>query len=226
MISYACGVSLEFYFDFISPYAYLGWRRIHDVAARHGRAVVARPVLFAALLDAHGQRGPAEIPSKRIYTWKHVVRLAHEQGVTLEPPPAHPFNPLAALRTVSMIEDPGRQRRAIDALYDATWGGGGGVADAADVARALDAAGLPGARLVEAAGRPDAKVRLRAETDTAIARGVFGVPTVVVDDEVFWGQDSFGHVEAFLRGEDPASEAAIARWRGLPAGAVRPGSRR
>src|SRR5690606_8699605 len=160
------------YFDFISPYAYLGWRRIHDVAARHGRAVVARPVLFAALLDAHGQRGPAEIPSKRIYTWKHVVRLAHEPGVTLEPPPALPFSRRAALRSVPRIEDPGRQRRAIDALYDATWGGGGGVADVADVARALDAAGLPGARLVEAAGRPDAKVRLRAETDTAIARGV------------------------------------------------------
>jgi 2-hydroxychromene-2-carboxylate isomerase len=226
MISYACGVALEFYFDFISPYAYLGWRRIHDVADRHGLHVTPRPVLFAALLDAHGQRGPAEIPSKRIYTFKHVVRLAADQGTRLEPPPAHPFNPLVALRVVAMTDDPGTRRAVIDALFDATWAGGGGVGTPADVAGALDAAGLPGTAMVEAAGQPAAKARLRSTTDTAIARGVFGVPTVMVDDELFWGQDSFAHVERHLRGEDPATHEAIARWRDLPAGATRPGARR
>ena len=226
MISYACAVALEFYFDFISPYAYLGWRRIHDVAERHGLSVTPRPVLFAALLDAHGQRGPAEIPSKRIYTFKHVVRLAAEQGTPLQPPPAHPFNPLVALRVAAMTDDAGTQRAVIDALFQATWAGGGGVATAGDVAAALHRAGLPGAAMVEAAGQPAAKARLRSTTDTAIARGVFGVPTVMVDDELFWGQDSLPHVERHLRGEDPATDAAIARWVDLPAAAVRPGARR
>jgi 2-hydroxychromene-2-carboxylate isomerase len=226
MISYACAVALEFYFDFISPYAYLGWRRIHDVAERHGLRVVPRPVLFAALLDAHGQRGPAEIPSKRVYTFKHVVRLAHDLGIALEPPPAHPFNPLVALRAVVAADDPSVQRRAIDALFEATWAGGGGVASPVDVARALVHAGLPGPAMVEAAEQPAAKARLRSTTDTAIARGVFGVPTVMVEDELFWGQDSFGHLERHLDGEDPATDAAIRRWRDLPAAAIRPGARR
>jgi 2-hydroxychromene-2-carboxylate isomerase len=213
-------VALTFHLDFISPYAYLGWRKIHDVAQRHGQTVEAVPILFAALLTAHGHKGPAEIPSKRIYTFKHVVRLADELGVPLRPPPAHPFHPLLALRTATAAVGSER-RRVVDALFDATWGGGGGVAGVDEVTRALDVAGLDGAGLVARAQTQEVKDALRAATDAALARGVFGVPTVWAGDEMFWGQDSFGHLERYLAGDDPAAPERIARWRDLPVGARR-----
>lgn len=210
-------------FDVISPYAYLGWHRIHDVAARHGRTVVAEPVLFAAMLDAWGQRGPAEIAPKRIYTFKHAVRLAHDQGLPIAPPPSHPFNPLLALRVATAAQDEPASRAVIDALFAAVWGGGPGVEDAALLAAWLDARELEGTRLVALAQTVAIKQRLRGATEAAIARGAFGVPIFDVDGEMFWGQDSIAHVDAFLRGEDPA-RAVAERWATIGATAKRPGS--
>lgn len=209
--------TLRFSFDFISPYAYLAWAKVHDFAARNRLEVEPEPVLFAALLDAYGHKGPAEIPPKRLYTFKHVVRLAADRGLPLRPPPAHPFNPLLGLR-IAGLELPAAQRRGvIDVLFARVWASGTGITDAEAVAAALTAAGHDGARLVEAASQPAAKARLRDLTEDARARGVFGVPTLEVDGELFWGQDSFGHVERFLRGEDPAGPDVIAKWEGMPA---------
>lgn len=213
--------ALRFYFDFISPYAYLGWIQIHALAARHGREVEAVPILFAALLNHHGHKGPAEIPPKRLYIFKNVMRLAHRLGVPLVPPPAHPFNPLLALRVASLPLPPAVRRSVIDALFAAAWGGGGGVADVAAVRRAVDAAGLDGAALLTEAAMPAAKDRLRLQTDDALAHGLFGVPSVEVDGELFWGCDAFPDVETFLRGEDPVSPTDLARWASLPAAAHR-----
>src|SRR5512140_3653821 len=94
--------AIRFCFDYVSPYAYLAWTQIHALAARHGREVTPVPVLFAALLDAAGTKGPAEIPAKRGYVFKDVLRSAHRLRVPLVPPPAHPFNPLLALRVSSL----------------------------------------------------------------------------------------------------------------------------
>src|SRR5580704_13383371 len=113
--------TMSFYFDFISPYAYLAWTQIHAIASRHCCEVVPKPILFAALLDANGQKGPAEIPSKRIYTFKDVIRSAARLGVPLAAPASHPFNPLLALRVASAEIDVQRRRPLIDALFTATW---------------------------------------------------------------------------------------------------------
>ena len=129
--------SLVFYFDFISPYSYLAWTQIHDLAARHQRVVDPVPVLFAALLDHHGQKGPAEIPPKRLYMFKHVLRLASELGVELSVPAAHPFNPLLSLRVASLEMPADDRRRVIDALYRAVWCRGHGVTDRHAVAELL-----------------------------------------------------------------------------------------
>src|SRR6185503_10008364 len=91
-----------FCFDYLSPYAYLAWKRVHSVVEPHGRVVEPVPILLAAVLDAHGQKGPAEIPAKRVYTFKNVYRVAHAAKIRVEPPPAHPFNPLLALRASSL----------------------------------------------------------------------------------------------------------------------------
>jgi 2-hydroxychromene-2-carboxylate isomerase len=212
---------MRFYFDFISPYAYLGWIRIHAVAERHGLTVEPVPVLFAALLDAWGHKGPAEIPPKRIYTWKHVVRLAHDAGVPIRPPPAHPFNPLLALRIASLPISAPDRRRAIDLLFTRAWGRGEAVTDPEALVSVLDAAGLPGRDLVRRAGDPETKARLKTQTADALALGVFGVPTIEARGELFWGQDSLPHLERFLAGDDPVTPESLARWIDLPVGARR-----
>src|SRR5262245_66075664 len=112
---------LRFCFDYVSPYSYLAWTQIHALAAKHGRDVAPWPVLFAALLNAAGTKGPAEVPRKRIYVFKDCLRIAHRLGVPLAPPPAHPFNPLVALRVSSLAMDAAKKRALVDALFAAVW---------------------------------------------------------------------------------------------------------
>lgn len=221
--------ALDFYFDFISPYAYLGWTQIHALAARHGREVHAIPALFAAMLKHSGTLGPAEIPLKRVYIFKDTIRTARHFGVPFSAPPSHPFNPLLALRVATV--DPSRE--VIDALYRAAWGGGEGIETEALVTRALDAAGIAAAPLIAAANEPATKQKLRDVTDAAIAAGVFGVPTVIAEGptvdvpggperELFWGVDSFPHLERFLAGGDPISAADSAAFARLAPSVHRP----
>jgi 2-hydroxychromene-2-carboxylate isomerase len=212
---------VHFLFDFISPYAYLAWMRIHATLERHGASVEPVPVLFAGLLNAYGQKGPAEIPPKRLYVLKDAFRRARKLGLPLIPPPTHPFNPLLALRAAS-LELPAERRRAlIDALFRATWGGGGGVAGATEVAAAASASGLDGAKVVADASHDAGKARLRRQTDEAIAAGAFGVPTMIVDAELFWGFDSLEHLDAYLGGDDPIDPALLQRWSTIVASASR-----
>ncbi|CAN5518354.1 2-hydroxychromene-2-carboxylate isomerase [soil metagenome] len=213
---------IVFYLDFISPYAYVAWNQVHAIAKKHDRTVTPIPILFAAVLDAHGQKGPAEIPAKRVYTFKDALRKAHHAGLPLVPPPSHPFNPLLALRVASLPMDPTAQRKVIDALYDATWRTGAGVENAALVENAVTQAGFDGPALVNAASEASAKDRLRDATKAAIDRGVFGVPTVAIGDELFWGVDGLAFVDAFLRGEDPVPSDLQKLQR--PVSAVRPRS--
>ncbi|MBX3276108.1 MAG: 2-hydroxychromene-2-carboxylate isomerase [Sandaracinaceae bacterium] len=214
------GPPIVFSFDFISPYAYLAWTQIHALAARHGRAVTPRPILFAALLNAHGTKGPAEIAPKRVYVFKDALRRAARYGVPFAPPPSHPFNPLLALRAVHAS---GMHRGLIDALFAATWGEAEhrGVEHPDVVAACADAVGLDGVALVERAGAADVKDAVRAATDAALAEGVFGVPTMTVGDEPFWGTDSLPLLEQHLRGEDPVTPALLERVRAIRASASR-----
>ena len=181
------------------------------------------PVLFAAMLNANRTKGPAEIPAKRIYTWKHVVRLANDQGLTITPPPAHPFNPLLSLRVATAVNDPRERAKAVDTLFEAAWERGLAITEPAQVEKWLNAAGLPGTEWLHAGATVDAKQQLKDTTAWAMEKGVFGVPSYVVGEEVFWGQDSVPHVAAHLRGEDPAA-GELERWRNLPVGVERPGS--
>lgn len=218
------GAPLVFYFDFISPYAYVAWHEAGALAERHGRALDVAPILFAALLDAHGHKGPAEIPAKRLYTFKDAYRKAHRAGLpALRPPPTHPFNPLLALRVASLPMDEGERRRLVDALFASAWADGHGVETPEAVAAAAARAGLDGAALVRAASEPSAKEHLRARSAEAIARGVFGVPTLLVDGELFWGTDGLAIADACLAAGDPVPRDLA--WADRPASAVRPGSR-
>lgn len=199
-------------FDFVSPYSYLAWVQIHAIAARRARAVEAVPVLFAAMLNTYGNKGPAEIPPKRIYLFKDVLRRAHRIGVQLVPPPSHPFNPLIALRVASLPMAEAPRRALVDELFRAAWGVGTGIETPGEVAAAANRAGLDGDRLVAQAGSPEGKAHLRRTTEEAIALGVFGVPTMLDGDELFWGEDSLRDLEAHLDGIDPVSPELLTRW--------------
>ena len=215
--------TIDFYFDFISPNAYLAWHRLPQLEARHDVDVRPRPVLFAALLDASKRIGPAERPSTRRWMLLNCMRKAEQLSIPFAPPPSHPFNPLLALRVVGAIDDGASRRRAIDALFSAVWAERRGVESADTVIAALDAAGLDGATLVRAATGDRAKAGLREATDAAIERGVFGVPTMFVGDELFWGFDDFPQLERHLAGESPITATSIAAWRSVRPSAERAG---
>jgi 2-hydroxychromene-2-carboxylate isomerase len=216
---------MRFYFDFQSPYAYLAWTRIYPLAARFALPVEPIPILFAALLDAHGTLGPVEVPARRRYLIRDVARIAHAYGVPLELPPAHPFNPLPALRLASLPMDPELRRALVDRLFRASWAEGAGVTDPAVVRSIATHVGLPAAS-IEEAGSAEAKARLRAQTEEAIQRGIFGVPTMVVRGQLFWGCDSLPHLERFLAHGDVVGPELVDRWQRLPATAARPGATR
>jgi 2-hydroxychromene-2-carboxylate isomerase len=212
---------LLFYFDFISHNAFLAWTQIHALAARHGRRVEPVPVLFGAMLDANGQRGPAEIPAKNAWMLRDVLRKAARLGVGMAPPASHPFNPLLALRLVSQPLDEDLRRRLIDRLFRAAWCESRPLEDAAVVAALAGELGVDGSALVARCADPAVKQALRAQTEAALRDGVFGVPSMRVDGELFWGYDDFPHLEQYLRGDDPLDARTLARWSQVRPSAVR-----
>ncbi len=208
--------TIRFYFDYISSNAYLAWTQLPTLAEAHGFAIDAVPVLFAGLLEAHGQLGPAEIPAKSLWMVKNTLRKAAVLGVPLNPPAFHPFNPLLALR-ISSLPLPAPQRFSlIDALFRAVWVDRLHVSDPDVVSRVADDRGLAGATLVAEAQSPDCKARVRAQTDGAIAHGVFGVPSMEVGQELFWGYDDFPYLERLLAGKDSLDSAEWQKWHGSP----------
>jgi 2-hydroxychromene-2-carboxylate isomerase len=218
---------LRFHFDFISPYSYLAWTQIHRVAERHERAVEAVPVLFAALLDHNGTKGPAEIPAKRRYLVFDTSRKARTLGVPFAPPRHHPFNPLLALRVASVPMDAATRRALIDRIYIGVWSGeGANVEDADTIARFAGEVGLGVARLLDDAQSPAGKARLKEQSARAIADGVFGVPTILADAEPFWGVDALPELDRFLADGRPTLDPeAIARWSTVTSSAQRPGAK-
>jgi 2-hydroxychromene-2-carboxylate isomerase len=199
--------SLRFYYDYISSNAYLAWARMPELAARHALRVEPVPVLFAGLLESTGSLGPAEVRPKALWMWRNCLRKAAILGVPLRPPAFHPFNPLLALRVSSLEMDDAARTRLVDALFRAIWADGLHVSEPEVVARIADGLGLDGAGLVAQAAEPEAKARLRRRTDDAIARGVFGVPTMEAEGELFFGYDDLPYLEMALAGEDPLDPA-------------------
>lgn len=212
---------IVFYFDFISHNAYLAWTQIRPLAARHGRRVQPVPVLFAALLAAHGQRGPAEIPAKNAWMIRDVLRKAARLGLPLAPPATHPYNPLLALRVASQPLEAAARERVVDRLFRAAWCESRPLEDPRVVAALLTEVGLDGAACVAAGADPAIKGALRAQTAAAVAAGVFGVPSMRVGGELFWGYDDLTHLELYLRGEDPLPAGALADWLRVRPSAVR-----
>ena len=205
--------TIPIYLDFLSPYAYLAWTR----ARRAGLALEPRPVLFSALLEHWGQLGPAEIPGKRVTTIRDVLRRSRRAGVELQWPPRHPFSTVAAARMVLAAAGTAPQQALVDELFVAGWGRGEAIDDAAVVEAIATRVGVAADRRADATS-PAGKQRLRDANVEATNRGVFGVPTFVVDGELLWGDDQVETVLAIIAGHD-----VISRGDGADAVAGTPG---
>jgi 2-hydroxychromene-2-carboxylate isomerase len=188
---------ITFYLDFISPYAYMAFEKLPLALMGHSYSVTYKPILFAALLKHHGQLGPAEMPSKRDWTYRQVQWLAHTQGVELQLPASHPFNPLALLRLAVASDARGEPNRYVcETLFRHVWRGGAEAADAQRLQALTQQLGF-----TRDANSDEVKARLKAHTDEALALGVFGVPTLVVDGKLFWGLDALPMLRAYLAGD-------------------------
>jgi 2-hydroxychromene-2-carboxylate isomerase len=189
---------LVFWFDPISPFAYLAFEQLPQALEGLSYSVDYRPVLFAGLLAHWGQKGPAEIEPKRAWTFRQIAWRAHQQGTVIQTPAQHPFNPLALLRLLVASAPQGLtpNRLACERVLHHVWRGGADPNDP-DRQRALATAMAP-AR--DPASGP-VKQELKDNTAQAIERGVFGVPTVEVDGRLFWGLDALPMLAACLRGD-------------------------
>jgi 2-hydroxychromene-2-carboxylate isomerase len=210
---------IDFHFDFISPFAYLAFERLPEVLMGHSYSVRYKPVLFAGLLRQHGQKGPAEIAPKRDWTYRQVAWLAHKHGIDLRLPAAHPFNPLMLLRLAIACAPDGMPNRFVtETIFHHVWRSG---LDAADPQRlqVLTEQLAPARDLAD----PDVKEQLKTWTDEAVALGLFGVPTLVVDGKAFWGLDALPMLRDYLDGDAWFSGPDWDRAAQLPVGISRTG---
>ena len=206
----ATSKQVDFYFDYISHNAYLAWHVLPELSARYGYTLRPIPVLFAGFLKAFGQLGPAEILPKLHWMNRNNMRKALTLGLPFAAPKKHPFNPLLLLRLCAqdMREELRSQLTAL--LLSGVWVDALDPEDPAAITAYLGARGCNVNDLIASAGSAAAKDAVRANTDEAIARGGFGVPTMIVDQEVFWGYDDLPWLERYLAGADPLARTDIA----------------
>ena len=199
---------IDFYFDFVSPFSYIAVHRLDRLPHRP----TFKPVLFAGLLKHWGQKGPAEIPAKRRWTYRWCHWWAAQLGIPFRFPAAHPFNPLHHLRLALACDS---RPDAVKRIFGSIWMSGENANDPerfAALCRELR---------VDEQSLSERKDELRKNTEEAAARGVFGVPSFVVDNEVFWGADALDFLDAFLADPAVLHNAEMRRLDALPVAAAR-----
>ena len=208
----------NWYFDYVSPYAYLQLECFHRLPA--DIEVTIKPVLFAGLLSFWDNMGPAEIPAKRRQTYRYCHWLAHKRGIPFKAPPRHPFNPLAVLRlSISLNSD----IDAVRAIFRHIWGDGRDGQDPASLKPLAKSLGVTD--LTAAISDPTVKDQLRQNTEEATAGGVFGIPTFEIESELFWGDDITDMMLEFLDNPNLFQEGELARLTDMPIAAARKESR-
>lgn len=185
---------ITFYLDFISPYAYFAFEKLPETLAGISHQVTYKPMLFAGLLQHYGQLGPAEIAPKRTWTYRQVQWLAQRHGIPFDLPAAHPFNPIGLLRLAVACDPAGTpNRHTIETIFRHVWCGGVPADDPVRLQQLQEKLAPP-----RAPDAPEVKQQLKAHGDEAVARGLFGVPTLAVDDRLFWGFDALPMLRDYL----------------------------
>ena len=193
--------TLEFYFDYGSPYSYLADTQVEAIAQRTGATLVRKPMLLGGVFKATGNHSPAELPQKSAWSGFDMPMWARHYGVPFQRNPFFPVNTLALMRGAAAAQIDGLFERYHPALYKAMWVDGRNLNDMTEIAAVLTSAGLDAAKVGARIQDQDVKDRLKATTDEAVARGVFGAPTCFVDNMMFFGNDRLPFVEMALKGE-------------------------
>lgn len=210
---------LEFFFDFISPFAYFAHSQLHQFCEEHELTLEYKPVVFGALLDRWGQLGPAEIASKREWMIKFCLYYAERHNLPFTFPPSHPFNPLYALRASLYSVCANRQADLVDALFRAIWAEGKDLSDEANVLKTCAQLGLDSSEIAAAINSESAKSELKGGVSQALELGVFGVPTLKYGDDLYWGSDQFDYLSDVIKGRyhhnEERAQQFIKRPRGI-----------
>lgn len=194
---------IEFHFDFGSPNAYLAYTQLPALAERLGAEIVWRPMLLGGVFQATGNRSPAEVPAKGRWSRRDIQRWVRRYGIEFRHNPHFPVNTLTLMRGAVGLqrrEDQSAFLRYVDAVFRGMWVEGRDLADPAEIAAVVAQAGLDPADIQALAADPEVKADLKARTEEAVARGVFGAPTFFVGDELIFGQDRLHFVEDALAG--------------------------
>ena len=203
----------NWYFDFLSPFTYLQNCRIDEFSPDLN--IQRKPVLFAGLLKHWGTKGPAELPAKRLFTYQHVHWLADQLEAPLRFPEKPPFNPIALLR---LCIAGGCTKNAVDAIFKCVWVEGLSGDNPDNWARFCDAVNIPESEATEKISNPEIKQELQLNGEEAIEKGIFGVPTLLVDGHLFWGYDSTDMALDYLDDPQLFESSDMKRVQSLPTG--------
>jgi len=207
-------VEVDWYFDFVSPFAYLQLEQFSRLPEHVN--ITLKPIVLGALLTHWASKGPAEIPEKRRFTYRYVHFRAEELGIPIRMPPAHPFNPIKLLRLAIVL---GNKLEAVREIFRFVWRDGRAVEGEQDWRDLNARLGTPTED--DALSRADVKAELRFNTDEAIARGLFGVPTFVSGEDVFWGEDATSMLLQCVADPTALKSAELRRISALPVGVQR-----
>ena len=195
--------TIEFYFDFGSPTAYLAYQRLLQLREQYGASIEYRPMLLGGVFKATGNRSPIAVPAKGAYMMNHdLPRFARRYGVALNSNPHFPINTLYLMRGAIAAREMGCFDTFVDVVYRALWQDGKNMGDPGVVVGVLAEAGLDAAALMARSQEADVKAALVSATEAAVARGVFGAPTLFMGEEMFFGQDRLDFVEEILAAQD------------------------
>jgi 2-hydroxychromene-2-carboxylate isomerase len=202
-------IELDWYFDFISPFAYLQFTELSKYS--DNIKINFKPVLFAGLLKHWGHKGPAEIPAKRKLTYRHILWQARKSNFVFKMPPAHPFNPLKALRLCIAVDN---DKYAIGKIFDYIWAEGKSLEDVSEWSNLTVELGVENAE--EMIKDPAVKQQLHTNTQKAIELGVFGVPTTIFNGELFWGFDTTQMLFEYIKNPGMFDDTEMQRICSLP----------
>ena len=193
--------SVEFFFDVGSPTAYLAWTQLPALCRAENAALVFRPMLLGGVFQATGNSSPVTVPAKGRYMNVDIARHAQRYGVPMTINPHFPINTLTLMRAAAGIQlrAPERFDAYLRAVFDAMWVRPLDLNQPAEVAKAWHAGGFDPASTLALASEAEVKNTLRATTEEAVARGVFGAPTMFVGAQMFFGQDRLDFVREALR---------------------------
>ncbi|HWU62064.1 MAG TPA: 2-hydroxychromene-2-carboxylate isomerase [Ensifer sp.] len=193
---------VEFFFDVGSPFSHIAWRALPDIAARNGAEIVWRPILIGGIFKATGNSSPMTVPAKGSYSTIDLYRWAEYYGIPFQMNPHFPINTLSLMRGASAMLMRGHDEleRYLDAIYPAMFENPVNLGDPQEIGKVLAGAGIDPQALMAEIGTDAVKDKLKADTEEAVARGVFGAPTFFVGKDMFWGQDRLMFVEKALKG--------------------------